>query len=129
MGTDDVGYDGGSEFTRGENTLVNALIGVAASVLLAFLPFSTALGGVVAGYLEGGELVDGARVGAIAGAISAVPFALLGYLVVGVLGIFSAEFATVGFLVATAFGAFLLCYVVAPFVIGGAIGAWLESEY
>lgn len=33
------------------NTLMNALIGAAVSIVLAFLPFSTVLGGGVAGYL------------------------------------------------------------------------------
>nr|WP_310918613.1 DUF5518 domain-containing protein [Haloarcula sp. S1CR25-12] len=36
------------------DTLLNAVIGVVASVVLGFVPFSTVLGGAVAGYLEGG---------------------------------------------------------------------------
>ncbi len=56
------------------STLVNAFLGAVVSVVLAFLPFSPVLGGGVAGYLE---RRDGVRVGAISGAITALPLALL----------------------------------------------------
>ena len=58
------------------STLVNAFLGAVVSVVLAFLPFSPVLGGGVAGYLE---RRDGVRVGAISGAITALP---LGFLLV-----------------------------------------------
>lgn len=38
--------------------------------MLGFIPFSTVLGGGVAGYLEGGTYDDGAKAGAIAGLVS-----------------------------------------------------------
>lgn len=61
---------------RAPNTLLNGLIGGVVAVVLSFLPFSTVLGGAVAGYLEGGDSGDGAKVGAIAGLVSFVPIAL-----------------------------------------------------
>ena len=56
------------------STLVNAFLGAVVSIVLAFLPFSPVLGGGVAGYLE---RRDGVRVGAISGAITALPLTLL----------------------------------------------------
>ena len=62
-----------------DNTLVHALIGALVAVVLSFVPFSPILGGGVAGYLHE---TDGLRVGAIAGAIAALPLALV-LLVIG----------------------------------------------
>lgn len=125
MGIDDAGEYGQR---RSPNTGLNALIGIATAVLLAFLPFSTVLGGAVAGYLQGGSVDDGLKVGALAGVLSMLPFALIGYGLVSVVGIFSIEFASIGFLVVSAFIGFLLLYVLLPFVIGGAIGAYVKRE-
>ena len=63
------------------DTLVNGFLGAVVTVVLSFLPFSPLLGGMVAGYLEGGERGDGVRVGAIAGAIALVPLVAFGLLV------------------------------------------------
>jgi len=43
----------------GPSTLVNALVGGVAAVLLAFLPFSPVLGGALAGYLQGPDTGEG----------------------------------------------------------------------
>lgn len=59
------------------STMVNALIGAAVSIVLSFVPFSPVIGGAVAGYLEG---ADGTRVGAYAGFLAAVPFAVIVFL-------------------------------------------------
>lgn len=69
----------------GQHTLMNALVGAAVTVVFAFLPFSSVLGGAVSGYLEGGDLRDGARVGALSGLLATVPLALLGLLIAGFL--------------------------------------------
>ncbi|MFB6093440.1 MAG: DUF5518 domain-containing protein [Halanaeroarchaeum sp.] len=66
-----------------DDALRNALIGALVSVVLAFLPFSTVLGGGVAGYLQDGSRDDGLRVGAYAGAIASIPLTL-GMLLVAV---------------------------------------------
>lgn len=60
------------------NTLVNALVGGVASVVLSFVPLSPLLGGALAGYLEGGSRNDGIRVGVYAGLVAAVPFLFFG---------------------------------------------------
>lgn len=44
-------------------------------MVFGVVPFSTVLGGGVAGYLEGGTYDDGAKVGLIAGAIAFLPIA------------------------------------------------------
>ncbi|QSX01088.1 DUF5518 domain-containing protein [Haloterrigena alkaliphila] len=62
----------------GSSTLINALIGRVAGIILSFIPFSTILGGAIAGYLEGGEPNNGLKVGAIAGVIMLIPFVLMG---------------------------------------------------
>jgi hypothetical protein len=66
-----------SDVDRTPNTLLNALVGGVAGVLISFIPFSTVLGGGIAGYLEGGDARTGAMVGALAGAVAFVPFAVI----------------------------------------------------
>lgn len=51
---------------------VNALIGAVVMVALSWIPFATALGGV-AGYLQQGTRMGGAKVGAVSGLIAAIP--------------------------------------------------------
>jgi MFS family permease len=110
----------------GSSTLLNAVIGAVAGVLLSFVPLSTVLGGVVAGYLERGTNEDGLRVGIIAGFIMFVPFLLLGYLVgtVFVLGGFPGFFG--GFLL---FGLLIAAlYTVGAGMLGGLLGVYLRRE-
>ncbi|MDS0259068.1 DUF5518 domain-containing protein [Haloarcula sp. S1CR25-12] len=70
------------------NTLINAVIGLVASIVLSFLPFSPLFGGAVAGYLEGGDSSDGLRVGAISGVLGVVVGAVVLVLFVVVFGVF-----------------------------------------
>ncbi len=60
---------------RTPNTLLNGLVGGIVAVVFGFVPFSTVLGGGVAGYLEGGSYDDGAKAGLIAGTIAFLPIA------------------------------------------------------
>ena len=59
------------------NTWINAGIGAVITVGLSFTGFSPLLGGGVAGYLQDETPRDGARVGAIAGGIAALPLLLI----------------------------------------------------
>lgn len=115
------------------DTLLNAGIGAAVTVILSFTGFSPLLGGGVAGYLQRTDRSDGARVGAISGAIAAVPFLLLfgivgGFLFTGAMmgggpGIAGAA----GFFVVLAF--FLaLIWNVALGALGGYLGVYLATE-
>lgn len=113
---------------RAPNTTLNALIGAAVSVVLGFVPFSPILGGAVAGYLEGGDLRDGASVGAISGVLAAIPpivvFALLSVVLV-----FGPEGGIWGVvLIILAIVLAVVTYTVGLSILGGAISVYLVKE-
>lgn len=116
---------------RAPSTLLNALVGAAVAIVLSMLPFSTVLGGAVAGYLEGGDYRSGATVGAIAGLVAFVPF-------VAIAGVFLALFAGLTFpepavQVALWVGVFLVLVVAAIYTVGlaavgGVVGIYVREE-
>ena len=123
------------------DTLLNALAGAAVTVVLSFTGFSALLGGAVAGYLQDQGRGDGARVGAISGAIATLPLVLLVVLVFGVFGLMSgmtvrggvggpgAMGAGFGLL---AFGLFLLLVLawnVGLGALGGYLGVYVGQEF
>lgn len=55
----------------------NALLGGVTSVVLTFLPFSPAIGGALAGYLERGESERTLSVGALSGLLAAAPLLVI----------------------------------------------------
>lgn len=113
---------------RAPNILLNALVGAAVSLVLAFLPFSTVLGGGVAGYLQGGEYADGAKVGAIAGVFAALPLALF-FVFVGALFLVipvRAAMALAVFAVVLLF--FFSVYTVGLSTLGGVLGVYVKRE-
>lgn len=113
------------------NTLLNAFIGGVVGVVLSFLPFSTVLGGGVAGYLEGGDYTAGAKVGAIAGLVAFVPFVLiigLGLAIVPVtavpeLGVHPALWVSVLLILLLA-----ALYTVGLSMLGGVLGVYVKME-
>ncbi|MFB6139539.1 MAG: DUF5518 domain-containing protein [Halosimplex sp.] len=112
---------------------VNALIGAVVMVLLSWIPFATVVGGGIAGYLQQGTRVEGAKVGAVSGLIAAIPvFAVLG-LVFGGLGL-GALAGGVGvrslvFLVIMVFAlAVTAVLVAATGAIGGYLGVVLQER-
>jgi hypothetical protein len=119
----------------GSSTGVNALVGGVVSIVLAFLPFSTVLGGAIAGYLEGPETDAGLRVGVYAGLVAVVPLAFVGFLFGGALLAFApmmgprggmvGAIGLVGFLF---FGLLALLYTVGLSAVGGVLGAYLYRE-
>lgn len=106
------------------DTVSNAFVGAIASIAFAFLPFSTVLGGAVAGYLQGGETGDGVRVGALSGAIAAVPFLFLVLLALFFVPFVPVEAAVIG----VAILLFVFAYSVATSALGGALGIYLRDE-
>lgn len=115
------------------NTLLNALIGAVVSVVVAFIPFSTVIGGAVAGYLQKGDQSDAIKVGALAGVFAAIPlvFAImvLGTVIpflpaFGVPGSLSAIFGIFAFMILT----FVLLYSVGLSALGGVIGRSVARE-
>ncbi|GAA0646590.1 DUF5518 domain-containing protein [Salarchaeum japonicum] len=112
-----------------DNTLINALIGAAVTVVLSFTGVSPVLGGAAAGYLQANGPGDGARVGAISGLVASLPIIL-------VLAVFSAalpfvpiEFAALGIVAVLFVVVFVVGITAALSAAGGYIGGYLEEEY
>jgi len=112
------------------DTLLNAVIGAAVTVVLSFSGVSPLVGGGVAGYLQAGSRADGARVGAIAGGFAAVPLLLA----VGVALVWGAVLAglpagvELGVLALVGV-AVLSAVVVGLSAVGGYAGAYLQETY
>ena len=113
------------------NTRLNALIGGIIGVVFSFLPFSTVLGGAVAGYLEGGDYTSGAKVGAFAGLIAFVPLVfIMGIMLfllpmMAVPGPRSTGLFWVLFIFALCFAA---VYVIGFSSLGGILGAYIKED-
>ncbi|WP_254521818.1 DUF5518 domain-containing protein [Natrinema caseinilyticum] len=117
-------------------TVINAFIGAVVSVVLSFIPLAPVLGGVVAGFLEGPDERQGTKVGALAGAISFLPIAVGGFVVLGFLGfglgfVGGAPAAGILFLLILLFSMilFFLLYTVGLSALGGYLGAYLADDY
>lgn len=112
------------------DTLVNGLLGGIVAIVLSAVPFSPVLGGVVAGYLEGGSRRDGLWVGALAGLVAAIPVAAI--VVVGVL-VSGVALVGIGPRAAGGIAIFAVLFVAvavfsAVYTIGlGALGGWLGN--
>lgn len=132
--------------TPERSTVVNALVGAAVTVVLAFLPFTPAIGGAAAGYLQGGDAAAGLRVGALSGLIATLPLVLVFVLVGTVFSLVGTAVAvgsmvplgTLGveagglliLIVAFVLLAFLVAmgYLVALSALGGAVGAYIRGD-
>lgn len=112
------------------DTGVNALVGAVVSIVLAFLPFSTVIGGAVAGYLQGGETGDGVRVGALSGAIAALPMLLVLFLVTAIVPFVPVPFelAAVGYVLVLFVVFFVFAYSIGTSALGGVLGLHLRDE-
>lgn len=111
------------------DTLLNAAIGAVLSVVGApLLPVAAVFGGAVAGYLQGGDERDGARVGALSGVIATVPVVLVLSLALLFLPFVPFEFAAVGVFVLGILLFVSAAYLVGAGAVGGVIGAYLHDE-
>ncbi|MFC6731430.1 MULTISPECIES: DUF5518 domain-containing protein [unclassified Haladaptatus] len=113
-----------------QNIWVNALIGAVIGVVLSWIPLSPVLGGGVAGYLQKDE---GLKVGALAGAIAAIPFILIVFFIFGFLsiGAFSVGETGGGLLFGFLFWIIVLfgvAYSIVLSAIGGWIGVYIANE-
>ncbi|WP_255171053.1 DUF5518 domain-containing protein [Natrononativus amylolyticus] len=109
------------------NALINGLIGGIAGIILSFVPLSTLLGGIIAGYLEGGRPEAGLKVGAIAGLIMLVPFIfilLFGMVFLG-FGWTPVAFGVFGLVIILFF---IALYTIGLAVLGGYLGAYLKNN-
>ena len=110
------------------DTLLNAIIGGIASIVLSFIPLSPVLGGAVAGYLEGGDRSSGLRIGVYAGIIAAIPLALFLIAAITIFGSFLA-IGPAGGEGAAILVVFLVVFVfMALYTVGlSAFGGWLGN--
>lgn len=118
------------------DTLLNAAVGAVVTVLLSFTVFSPLLGGGVAGYLQAESTGRGAKVGAISGAIAAIPaLLLLGLGLVFFLG--TAAMGPGGFGLPGGVELLVVLFVLLPLLFvwsvglgaaGGYLGAYLHQE-
>lgn len=117
--------DAGSDSQSDSSALLNALIGGGVGIVLSFIPGSTLLGGVVAGYLEDGDVESTLRVGSIAGVVMLVPLFLIWLVALTFLGLVDA--AAFGGLIAAFFVGIGL-YTVGLSVVGALVGRALKDE-
>lgn len=117
------------------HTFVTAFLGAIVGVVLSFLPFSTAIGGAVAGFLESPDGREGVLVGALAGLFMFVPIGLLAVALFFLLG-FGFGFAGLPlegvFLLVLVLGfvvSIVLVYTVGLGAIGGYLGSYLARRY
>lgn len=113
-----------------DNTLLNAVIGAIATIVLSFVPFSPLLGGAIAAYLEGGDSGDGLRIGAISGAIASLPAVGILLLLLVFLP-FVPEPAVIvgGALLLFLAVALAIGYFAAVSALGGILGIYLRDEF
>lgn len=122
---------------QGPSLLVNGFLGGVVAVLLAFLPFSTVLGGVVAGYLQGPDRRTAMKAGALAGVVALLPLLLVAFLAAGFLVIVpvgaggpAPGVGVGGFLAVLALTvvAVLGIYTVGGGALGGYLGSYLKED-
>lgn len=113
--------------------MINAVIGAVVTVVLSFTVFSPILGGGVAGYLQRGERGDGIRIGALSGALAAIPAVLL-FVVFGSF-VFTGSMMGPGIGVprGTAFvfvfgGIYVLLWTIGLSALGGYLGVYVATE-
>ncbi|AUX09740.1 hypothetical protein AArcSl_2115 [Halalkaliarchaeum desulfuricum] len=107
------------------DTLINALIGAVVTIVTSFVPFSPILGGGVAAWLEKGDRTEGAKVGAVSGAL--ISLLLLPLLFFGiVLAPLDFGFTFVIMLFVVMFGA---AYLIGFGALGGYLGAYIREEH
>ena len=120
---------------RGPSLLVNGFLGGVVAVLLAFLPFSTVLGGAVAGYLQGPDRRVALKAGALAGLVALLPLLLVAFVAAGFLVIvpvspggpgprFGLFFALLALTVVGVLG----IYTVGGGALGGYLGSYLKED-
>lgn len=122
---------------KGPSLLINGFLGGVVAVLVAFLPFSTVLGGALAGYLQGPDRRASMKAGALAGLVALVPLLLLAFLGAGFLFIVPVSPGSPGpgagfwgFLAVAALAVLgvLGIYTVGGGALGGYVGSYLKED-
>jgi hypothetical protein len=110
----------------GSSTLINGLLGGFAGILLSFIPFAAIVGGVLAGYLEGGQPTDGLKPGAIAGLVMFLPITFIVFFLLFIMGMAGTP-AAIGIL-GIVILLFSALYSIGSGVLGGYLGVYLKNE-
>ncbi|WP_251342259.1 DUF5518 domain-containing protein [Haloplanus halophilus] len=115
------------------DSTLHALLGAVVTIVLSFVPFSPALGGGVAAYLNEANSSEGLRIGALSGAFATVPLVLFGLVAVFFLGFFAigmngGAMGIGGLLVVLVVGLIAAVYTVGLSALGGYLGAYLVGE-
>lgn len=111
------------------DTLLNAVLGAVVTVVFSFTGFSPLLGGAVAGYLQRRGRAEGARVGALSGAIATVPFLLLVAVAFGTFGLFAGGGFSGGLVLLPLFLVLVVAWNVGLGAAGGYLGVYLRREF
>ena len=119
--------------TAAPDSVTLAIVGAVVTIVTSFVPLSPTLGGAVAGYLRGGDANSGARIGAYAGLVASLPFALLGLFLLGGLVVVASELGLggLGVFVALAMVFSILVsvvYLVGLSALGGYLGVRLAAR-
>jgi len=117
------------------DTLINAVIGALAAVVLSFTGIGPVLGGAVAGYLQRGSRSDGLKVGAFSGLIGLLPlllilFPLFGFFSIGAVAGDGGALIGFGFVTLLVVGVGV-AYSAGLSAVGGYLGAYvaLDTEF
>jgi hypothetical protein len=113
------------------DTFVNAVLGaVATLVLTPLVPFAPVFGGLVAGYLQGGDRDAGLRIGAVSGAVALIPLVLVAFFAANVFLFFVDVSMGPGHMLG-GFGVLALAVgvvIVAVYTVGlSTLGGWLGN--
>ncbi|MFB6218774.1 MAG: DUF5518 domain-containing protein, partial [Halobacteriaceae archaeon] len=111
------------------STPMNALVGAVVTVVTSpALPFAAIVGGALAGYLQGTDIREGVRVGALSGLLAAVPAFVLVWAVVGFFLLGGVHLFNVASLVGAGVFAVVVTYLVGAGALGGGLGAYVRRE-
>jgi hypothetical protein len=107
-----------------------AIVGGVVTIVTSFIPLSPILGGTVSGYLRGSDTSSGVRVGAYAGLVAAIPFALLSLPILGGLVAAAGQFGLSVFVGLTLVMSILVgvAYLVGLSAFGGYLGVKLAES-
>lgn len=107
----------------------NAIVGAVSAIVLGFVPFSQALGGAIAGWLQRGDRDTNLKVGGLSGLLTGLPIALavafvFAGLIDGSMGVQNGNWAFlfVGIL------AFVVVFTLLFVALLGAIGGWIGGR-